>query len=139
MRKWTLAVVCLQLLFYGACIEVAAGESSDAKRDAKSTRSATSGRLPRYFGQLDLEPTQRSRVYAIQADYRTKMEKLRSELSRLEQQRAKDLHKVLKPAQRKKWNLLSGGQSVEKRSDSSAKKTRGARRGRKRSASTRST
>ncbi len=101
---------------------------SPTKRSAKtkskqSTRQSTSvskGRLPRYFGKLDLDDHQRERVYELQAEYDAKIANLLAEIQKLKTSRSSLCQKILKPSQREKFKELS---AAAKKSPPSKKST----------------
>ena len=86
-------------------------------RKNKNTRKLTSrsingssakarGRLPRFYGQLELNGDQRSKVYEIQQKFASQREDLLKQVETLQTSKDRKLGRVLKPAQRQKLQKL---------------------------------
>ena len=57
-------------------------------------------KLPQYWNKLGLSDEQKKKISAIHAEYRDKIEPLRKEISKLEEQEKQELGRVLTDAQR---------------------------------------
>lgn len=58
------------------------------------------GKLPLYWNKLGLSEEQRKKVSAIMASYKVKIDALKAEISKLEEEEKKELNKVLTEQQR---------------------------------------
>ncbi len=76
-------------------------------------------RVPMYFGQVGLTPSQRERIYEIRTRHHQRIETLQQEIARLEATELTECEAVLTEAQRR---LLSHSRSAA-RARSLAKKT----------------
>lgn len=132
-RKHFLAIVLsttVAVIFAsGSVSEVGAQSKKKSSATKKSTSSksrstkAATGRLPIYFGQVDLKPEQREEVYKIQGSYKDKIEKLQKELDALKAKQMKEIEGVLTSTQKKKLASLrkAGSSSSTSRSKSKSK------------------
>ncbi len=136
MRKWIIVSLVVGIGLAFACHDIEAAKArKKVDRKSKSVPArAVSTRLPRYFGQLDLDEQQRDEVYAIQADYGEQIEKLREQLADVQQQRDEDLQDVLTPAQRKEFSKLIDKTGSRKTSAEKSGTSKTPRRKRKKAA-----
>jgi len=78
-------------------IAAAQDRSSEASQDSptkKKVRAKPRGRLPAYFSRV-VTATQRDKIYAIQARFKSQIAKLQAELKRMEEDRDKEVYDVL--------------------------------------------
>jgi len=85
-----------------AAAEAPAGKKLKASRPRKRAR----GRLPNYYGKLELSDEQRNTVYEIQVKYRPQLRALQQQLHALRKQQNQDVEKVLTPAQKEQLTVL---------------------------------
>ena len=71
-------------------------------------------RLPRYFGQLDLDKKQREDVYSIQESYQQQLDDLTQRIAVLKSERDGKIREVLKPAQKRKLSSLGNSRARAK-------------------------
>ncbi len=72
----------------------------------KKTTGTAPGRLPRFFGQLDLDDQQRAKIQAIQDKYDVKLRNLRQQIASLKADWDSQIQAVLTPAQSKKLEAI---------------------------------
>ena len=77
--------------------------------DAPKKRSRR--RLPRYFGQLDLDKKQREDVYSIQETYQQQLDDLAKRIAVLKSERDGKVREVLNPAQKRKLSSLGNSRA----------------------------
>lgn len=75
---------------------VTAQEKAPQKAGAEERR----GLLPFYFGKLAVSDDQRDKLYALQGEYEKKLESLRAEIKRTEQERDRKMEELLTPGQK---------------------------------------
>ena len=63
-------------------------------------------RLPRFYGQLDLDEKQREDVYSIQESYQQQLHDLAMHLAELKSERDAKIQDVLQPSQKRKLSTL---------------------------------
>jgi hypothetical protein len=89
------------------------GVSGQDKEPAGKVR----GQLPPLFKKLGLAQDQIQRIYQIQGEYRTKIQKLEAEIKKLREEQRREMTKVLTDDQRAKLRKLIeekfGGEPVE--------------------------
>ena len=76
-----------------------AAEKEDAQ---KPTRKKPRGRLPNYYAKLGISSKQRSEIYDIQADYKTKVEELEKQIVALEAEQKSKVEAVLSNSQKQR-------------------------------------
>ena len=79
-----------------------------------SPKKRSRRRLPRYFGQLDLDNKQREDVYSIQASYQQQLEDLTMRLAELKSERDAKIREVLNPAQQHELSSLGNARAKTK-------------------------
>ncbi len=89
--------------------------------DAPKKRSRR--RLPRYFGQLDLDNQQREDVYSIQAGYQQQLDDLAKRIAVLKSARDAECQEVLNPAQKQKFSSLGNSRAKTKSTSTSEQVT----------------
>jgi Spy/CpxP family protein refolding chaperone len=104
----------------------AAAKTEAVRPDSKTAEKKQPGakatvRLPKLYGQLDLDEDQQSRIAAIQDSYRSRSAELRKQIAALAAERDEEINRVLKPRQREQLKVLSA--------ESPEKNARGARSG----------
>lgn len=73
-------------------------ESKTAKTSAqvtKSTAKKSKGRVPPHYGKLKLTPEQKTKIYKIQATYKSQMDSLKKQLAVLNSKRKAECKTVL--------------------------------------------
>jgi hypothetical protein len=80
------------VVFGLALLAVDQGFSQQEKGDAAA---AVKGKLPKNYSKLGLTDDQRQKIFAIGADYNTKISGLRKQIKTLQDQEKGDLEKVL--------------------------------------------
>jgi hypothetical protein len=75
-----------------------------------STRSK--GKLPRYWSKLGLSDEQRKKASSIQATYKVKIDPLKAEISKLEEEERKELARLLTDAQRQELRKILASQAL---------------------------
>ncbi len=81
------------------------GEQQPAASKAK-------GRLPLYWNKLGLSEEQRKKVSAIQAEYKDKIDALKKDISRLEDEEKKELGKILTDPQREELKKIIANKAL---------------------------
>ncbi|MCS7016684.1 MAG: hypothetical protein RMJ19_08970 [Gemmatales bacterium] len=66
------------------------------------------GRLPPGFGKLGLSDEQKQKIYKIQADYEAKIQALRAQIKKLEEEERVQVFNVLTPQQKELYLKLRG-------------------------------
>lgn len=89
-----------------------------AAQDAKKTAKAK-GRLPAYYADV-VDDAEKEKIYAIQAQYADKIDKLEAELEALKDERDKKIEGVLPAAKLKKIEELKAD-AAKKRKDADKK------------------
>src|SRR5262245_43881316 len=111
-REWS-AAICLRLIFGGekmgalrftvVLIILAAGAATPLIGDDNKKESAPkqrSGVLPQHWSKLGLSEDQKRKVYAVQADYRARIDDLKQQLEDMKKKEQTELYKVLTDAQK---------------------------------------
>ena len=70
------------------------------------------GKLPRFWSKLGLSDEQRKKVASIQAEYKVKIDVLKTEISKLEDDEKKELGKVLTDTQREELRRIIASQAL---------------------------
>ncbi|MBM79084.1 MAG: hypothetical protein CMJ78_00635 [Planctomycetaceae bacterium] len=100
-------------------------KKADAKEKAsaekKTTRKKPRGRLPNQYGKLGLSTKQRDDIYAIQADYKSKVDELRKQIAALEKEQGDKIVAVLTDTQKTRLDelLKEAAEKASKRKSSS--------------------
>ena len=71
-----------------------------------SNRSKTRRRLPRYFGKLKLEDSQRQEIYSVQDEYALQIAKLMDQLDELRSERDTKIEGILTEDQKTEYSKL---------------------------------
>jgi hypothetical protein len=74
--------------------------------------SKSKGKLPRLWSKLGLSDEQRKRVNAIQTEYKVKIDALKTEISKLEEDEKRALAKVLTDAQKEELRKIIASQAL---------------------------
>lgn len=74
--------------------------------------SKSKGKLPRFWRKLGLSDEQRKRVAAIQTGYKVKIDSLKAEISKLEEDEKRELGRVLTDAQREELKKIIASQAL---------------------------
>lgn len=76
-------------------------EAAQEKKQPKQTRRAPRGRLPNHYGKLGLPEETKTKIYAIQKNYRARLRELQQQIEDLRQQETLEIQGTLNEAQRK--------------------------------------
>lgn len=113
-------------MFVASGIANSQSKSKTSKKDEakKSDDEEIKGRLPRYYGQLDLKDEQVADIYKVQAEYNEQIQELEDKLAALKEKLDSECEKVLTAAQRKTLASLrdDSGDKEEPKSKSTTKK-----------------
>ena len=112
-----LGILCLTFI-------VGAGASQDAKKDRKKETGKLKGMLPQGFKDLGLSPEQVQKIYAIQTEYKTKIDELNKQIKELSAKKSKEEFNVLTPDQREKYLKSKGIETKDKGSTTKDKATK---------------
>jgi hypothetical protein len=82
-----------------------ADEAKSKKTEAKE-KAPAKGRLPQYYGKVDVDDKQKESIYKIQADYDAQIDKLTAELAALKSKRDAEIRAVLTKDQQKKLDTV---------------------------------
>ena len=74
--------------------------------------SKSKGKLPRFWSKLGLSDEQRKRVASIQTEYKVKIDALKAEISKLEEDERRQLGKILTDAQREELKKIIASQAL---------------------------
>lgn len=113
MKKKALFSCCALLVLF-SLLAVAGSPLAQEKQNADqgdaakpaATRRAPRGRLPNYYRQV-VTPTQREKIYTLQASYAEKIEVLEKQIAELEAKRDAEVEALLTPEQREKVKALA--------------------------------
>tara|TARA_R110002020_G_scaffold473097_2_gene701890 strand:+ start:139 stop:495 length:357 start_codon:yes stop_codon:yes gene_type:complete len=101
MKTTGLITLCLCLCFVISSAPAQKMKSADAPATARSKN-----RLPNYYGQIGLSDEQRTKIYSIQTEFRTKSEELIRQLEDMRTEETLEIQSVLTPEQRIELNEL---------------------------------
>lgn len=95
------------------------GLLGDDKKDSKDTPSTTKykGFLPQNWGKLGLSEKQKQDVYKTQTEYREKIDSLKGQIKKLEEQEKADLFKVLTDEQKARLKDILTGKAGETKTE----------------------
>ncbi|MCS7167632.1 MAG: hypothetical protein RMI91_01245 [Gemmatales bacterium] len=79
------------------------------------------GRLPPGFGKLGLSEEQKQKIYKIQAEYEAKIQALRAQIKKLEEEERVQIFSVLTPQQKELYLKLRGIPEVKPNESKSEK------------------
>ncbi|GBD35168.1 hypothetical protein HRbin36_00273 [bacterium HR36] len=82
----------------GVCLVLGAGVAQEK----------VTGRLPQGFGKLGLSEEQKQKIYKIQAEYEAKIQALRAQIKKLEEEERVQVFGVLTPQQKELYLKLRG-------------------------------
>ena len=68
----------------------AAPDTAQPADETKPPRKAPRGRLPNYYGKLDLSGEQRDKIYGVQANYNGQIEALERQIAELKAKRDRE-------------------------------------------------
>lgn len=88
------------------------GVLSQEKKEGK-----TKGQLPQGWSKLDLSAVQKEAIYKLNREHKDKVDKLKDEIKKLDEEFAKKRVAVLTDEQRKKLIDMVAGESKEKPKD----------------------
>ncbi|HBN75975.1 MAG TPA: hypothetical protein DD473_09175 [Planctomycetaceae bacterium] len=101
MKTTGLITLCLCL-----CFVISSAPAQKMKSAAAPTTARSKNRLPNYYGQIGLSDEQRTKIYGIQAEFRTKSEELIRQLEDMRTEETLEIQSVLTPEQRTELNDL---------------------------------
>lgn len=105
--------LCMVLMAAGSILV-----AQEKKAETKGAKKAA-GRLPGNFGKLNLTDEQKTKIYAVQASYESKLDELNAQLKALKEKQAAETEAVLTPDQMK---ILTGlREEAKKKAASKAK------------------
>lgn len=81
---------------------------------AKSGDGAGPRRVPPHYAKLALTDEQKTRIYAIQAQYDGKIEELQNEIDQLKRQRDGEVESVLSPGQKSDLKKFLGEAKIDR-------------------------
>jgi len=84
-------------------------KSTTAKTSATAKKSVTKkskGRVPPYYGKLDLTKEQRDKIYEIKAGYKSQLDSLKKQLAELSQKQKTECAGVLTTSQKSKLDKI---------------------------------
>lgn len=91
------------------------------KKDAKDTPAKAKGQLPQNWGKLGLTDKQKQQVYKTQEEYRDRIEKLRVEIKKLQDQEKTEMFKVLTEEQKTRLKEILAGKAGDAPKDDKKK------------------
>ena len=91
----------------------AGAQNQDGPTAAPKKRAAPRGRLPVYFSRV-VDGTQRSKIYDIQAKYRTEIAALEAQIQTLRDKEAQEVDGVLTPTPRALAGVLASLESIQR-------------------------
>jgi hypothetical protein len=74
--------------------------------------SKSKGKLPRFWSKLGLSDEQRKRVASIQTEYKVKIDALKAEISKLDEDERRELGKILTDVQREELKKIIASQAL---------------------------
>src|SRR5262249_277890 len=112
MKRWQ--KVCGVMVFFAAAVAGSAGLSDDKEKSAEKPATkavketpkptgakAAKPRLPRYYGKLSLNDSQREKIYGIQSKYDADIDKIEKQLAELKSRQEAECRKILNADQKK--------------------------------------
>jgi hypothetical protein len=81
------------------------------KKDSKDPPVKYKGQLPQNWSKLGLTDTQKQAVYKTQNDYNAKIDPLRAQIRKLQEEEKAELFKVLTDAQRSRLKEILAGKA----------------------------
>jgi hypothetical protein len=70
------------------------------------------GKLPLYWNKIGLSDEQRKKVSAIMGEYKVKIDALKTEISKLEEEEKREMSKVLTDAQKEELRKIISGKAL---------------------------
>lgn len=101
LRRMTMGSVLLGVLLAGGLLFGEQQPTSKAK-----------GKLPRFWSKLGLSDEQRKKVSSIQASYKVKIDALKTEISKLEEEERHELGQVLTDVQKEELKRIIAAQAL---------------------------
>jgi hypothetical protein len=98
-------------LFFCVTLGVLLSTGWLAGQDEKKDPAKLKGQLPANWGKLGLSKEQIQKAYAIQAEFKGKMDGLNAQLAKLKTQQQAELEKVLTPTQKEKLREIITGKA----------------------------
>src|SRR5262249_1699584 len=107
-----------RLLAGGALLATLVLLSSEGGLSQEKKEGKTKGQLPQGWTKLDLSATQKEEIYKINREHKDKVDKLKEDIKKLDEEYTKKRVAVLTDEQRKKLIDLVAGESKDKPKDS---------------------
>lgn len=112
---WGFRLLFSGLLFFTPILALSANNQDKEETEKPSITSKLHGRLPPHYGKI-VNDQQRQKIYAIQEEYRSKIEVLENQLKALKKERDEKIASVLTPEQRQAV-ALEAAQAKKKKTD----------------------
>lgn len=113
-----------RILAGGALLATLVIVSSDDVLSQDKKEGKTKGQLPQGWSKLDLTAAQKEEVYKLNREHKDKVDKLKEEIKKLDEEYAKKRVAVLTDEQRKKLIEIVAGESKDKPKDGSREKSK---------------
>jgi len=118
--KSVVGVLTLALLFSG--ILAGQDKKTDGKKATDKKTAKSKGRMPAYYGKLNLKDDQKEKILAIKAEYAPKIAELSRQLKELRKKQSDAFEKVLTSAQKKQLHDTLAAKKKGKKASSSKDK-----------------
>ncbi len=79
------------------------------------------GKLPPYWSKLGLSDEQKQKTFAIQAEYKEKIDPLRKQITKLEQEERRELAKILTDSQKDELKRMIAAKALSEPEDKDKK------------------
>ena len=132
MLKSTRLLVVSSLAGLGLALAGTGIQNADAQSKKKSSSRSVkkkesdkpSGRLPRYYGQLELKEEQRNAIYSIQETDREDIDDLQKQLATLRKEMNDEIEDILTTTQKRTLSSLQKGGGAKGKSKSKSSSTK---------------
>ncbi|MEX2187629.1 MAG: hypothetical protein WD875_12575 [Pirellulales bacterium] len=104
-RAFSLAVARLLLFFVMAAVVCGSAVAQEAGKAKAAGKAKPKGRLPAYYAKI-VDEEQRTKIYALQAEFAAKKEALRKQLEAIEAEEDTAIEGLLSPEQKQKLAAL---------------------------------
>jgi hypothetical protein len=111
-----------RILAGGALLATLVVLSSGGVLSQEKKEGRLKGQLPQGWSKLDLTAAQKESIYKINREHKEKVDKLKDEIKKLDEEYTKKRVAVLTDEQRKKWLDMLAGDSKDKPKDGSKEK-----------------
>lgn len=110
-------VSAVSLFLVSFVLVVGTGVSGDGKKDKDKDPGKLKGQLPQGWKKLNLSPDQVQKIYAIQGQYKKKIQSLEEEIKDLRAQEKTEMGKVLSDQQKIELRKILIGEDDAKKDD----------------------